>query len=54
MGKVEAEIKKLTDLGVITPVDEPTEWCSPMVVVPKDNGNVRICVDLTRLNVAVL
>ena len=25
-----------------------------MVVVPKNNGNVRICVDQTRLNEAVL
>ena len=29
---------------------QPSEWCSDMVVVPKSNGNVRICVDLTKLN----
>ena len=40
-------------LDVIEPVDEPTEWCSPIVVVPKADGRVRICVDLTRLNQAV-
>ena len=39
--------------GRIEPVDEPTEWCSPIVVVPKADGRVRICVDLTRLNQAV-
>ena len=35
------------------PVEVHTEWCAPMVVVPKANGEVRICVDLTRLNKAV-
>ena len=32
---------------------EPTELCEPMVVVPKSNGKIHICVDLTRLNNAV-
>ena len=35
-------------LGVISHVDEPTDWCSGMVMVPKD-----ICVDLTKLNQSV-
>ena len=39
--------------GVISPVTEPTGWCSGIVVVPKPNGSVRICVDLTHLNKAV-
>ena len=38
------------DLGVISEIDKPTDWCSGMVVVPKQNEKVRICVDLTRLN----
>ena len=29
---------------------EPTTWCAGMVVVPKVNQRVRICVDLTHLN----
>ena len=32
----------------------PTEWCAGMVVVPKKNGSVRICVDLKLLNSSVL
>ena len=40
-------------LGVIVRVNEPTDWCAGMVVVPKPNGQVRICVDLTRLNDSV-
>lgn len=40
-------------LGVISKIDAPTEWCAGMVVVPKPNGKVRICVDLTKLNASV-
>ena len=40
-------------LGVISKINKPTEWCTGMVVVPKNNGKVRICVDLTRLNDSV-
>ena len=43
----------MVNLGVIEPVDEPTDWCAPIVVVLKPNGNVKICVDLTKLNAAV-
>ena len=37
-------------MEIISKVDEPTEWCAGMVVVPKANGKVHICVDLTKLN----
>ena len=40
--------------GVISCVDEPTEWCTGIVIAPKKNGNIRICVDLRPLNVCVL
>ena len=35
-------------------VDESTKWCAGMVVVPKANGKVCICVDLTNLNESIL
>ncbi|GFO00878.1 Pol polyprotein [Plakobranchus ocellatus] len=55
MDKVKAEINRMLDDDVISPVEEPTEWCSGIVVVPKaDRFSVRICVDLTSLNKAVL
>ena len=41
-------------MGVISKIDQPTEWCAPMVVIPKPNGDVRICVDLTKLNENIL
>ena len=53
MGAVKDELKWMEQLGVIARVHEPTEWCSAMVVVPKANGQVQICVDLTKLNQSV-
>ena len=51
--KVRDELRRMESLGVIKPINEPTEWCSGIVVVPKPNGRVRICVDLTKLNESV-
>ena len=51
--KVKAELERMQSLGVITPVEEATDWCAGMVVVPKTSGEVRICVDLTKLNESV-
>lgn len=41
-------------LGVIEPIEEPTEWCSGLVLSPKPNGIIRMCVDYIRLNKYVL
>ena len=51
--KVKVEIARMEKLGVIRKVEQPTEWCAGMVTVPKPNGKVRICVDLTKLNESV-
>ena len=48
--KTKDEIEKILQMGVISRVDEPIPWCSPMVVTPKPNGDARIYVDLTKLN----
>ena len=52
--KVQTELERMESLEVISPVEEPTPWCAAMVVVPKDSGAVRICVDLKPLNERVL
>lgn len=44
----------MKEVGVITPVTQPTAWCAPMVVVLKPSGALRICVDYTELNKSVL
>ena len=51
--KVKQELDRMETQGVISKITQPTEWCAGMVVAPKLNGNVRICVDLTRLNNSV-
>ena len=43
--KVKAELQRMKQLGVM--VKEPTECCSGILVVPKPNEKIRICVDLT-------
>ena len=40
-------------MGVISPIQEPTDWCAGKVPVRKKNGLVRICVDLTQLNESI-
>ena len=42
--KVKEEIDKLLRVGFIRPVKEAL-WQSPIVVVPKKNGKIRVCVD---------
>ncbi|KAL1442198.1 hypothetical protein MTO96_007876, partial [Rhipicephalus appendiculatus] len=37
--KTKLVLQRMQKLGVISPVDEPTEWCAPMVVVPKPSGD---------------
>ena len=43
--KIPGELKRMENLGVISRVDEPTQWCAGIVVVPKKDTSVRICVD---------
>ena len=50
LGKTKAEIDRMLTMNVISRVDEPTDWCAPIVVTPKAIGEARICVDLTKLN----
>ena len=47
------EPQKLKDDGIIEEIKEPTETCAPIVVFPKRNNKVIICVDLTKLNESV-
>ena len=51
--KLKKEIDRLTSLGIIQPVDIPTDWISAMVVVMKRNGRVRLCIDPKPLNTAL-
>ena len=50
------ELDLLQKLDIITPlgVDETAKWCNSIVLVPKANGNVRLCLDPVRLNQALI
>ena len=45
---METEIQDKLDLGVIEPSISP--YSSPIVLVPKKNGSVRLCIDFRKLN----
>ena len=54
MSKVKEELNRMEEQRVIKRVTEPTDWCAGIVVVPKADGRVRTCVDLTKLNESVM
>ena len=52
--RLQESLDDLVCQEVLAPVSEPTLWISSMVVMPKQNGNLRICLDPKDLNCAVL
>lgn len=50
--KIKDELDRMQQIGVIEPVQKPTEWVSSMVTVEKPN-KLRICIDPRHLNEAV-
>ena len=51
--KVEQELESLERHGIIEKVEGATPWVSPLVIIPKKNGDVRICVDMRMANQAI-
>ena len=49
--KIKEEIDKLKEAEFIYEI-EHTEWVSPIIVVPKKNGKLRVCVNLKKVNAA--
>lgn len=52
-GLVDKKLSELMEQGVIERVNGPAKWISPVVVVPKGNDDVRICIDMRRANEAI-
>ena len=55
MKKLEAELKLQLSMGLIERVTpgEKCDWLHPIVVAPKKDGAIRLCVDLRMLNKSV-
>ncbi|XP_065095625.1 uncharacterized protein K02A2.6-like [Ochlerotatus camptorhynchus] len=51
---VNLKLDELLQRDIIEPKTGPTSWVSPLVVVGKTNGEVRLCLGLRRVNEAVL
>lgn len=49
--KVKEEIQKQLNAGFIQPIKHP-DWLANIVVVPKKNGKIRVCIDFRDLNAA--
>uniref|UniRef100_A0A1X7TVH1 Reverse transcriptase domain-containing protein n=1 Tax=Amphimedon queenslandica TaxID=400682 RepID=A0A1X7TVH1_AMPQE len=45
---VRKELQSMEQMGVIRP--SCSEWASPMVIVPKKDGDIRVCVDYRKVN----
>lgn len=52
--KVEAKFQELVEADVIEKIEGPTPWVSPVCVVPKPSGDIRLSVDMRRANEAVV
>ncbi|PFX17850.1 Transposon Ty3-G Gag-Pol polyprotein [Stylophora pistillata] len=52
--KIEQKLKELVNCDIIEPVEGPTPWVSPVVVVPKPSGDIRLCVDMRKANEAIV
>ena len=52
--KVDSKLDELLKEDIIEEVPSgPTEWVSPLVVVLKPDGDIRVCVDMRRANEAI-
>ena len=49
----QCEIDKLLRVAFIRPMEKAT-WLNPIVVGPKKNGNIWVCVDYRKLNAATI
>ena len=52
--KLKAKLDEMVQRGIIAKVDQPTKWVSSVLVKEKPNGELRICLDPTDLNKAVM
>ena len=51
--KLSQKLKELEELDIIEKTIGPTHWVSPVIAVPKSDGDIRLCVDMRRAYLAV-
>ncbi|XP_062534142.1 uncharacterized protein K02A2.6-like [Armigeres subalbatus] len=54
MIKIEEKLNSLLASDIIEPVEGGCPWVSPLVTVVKDNGDLRLCIDMRRANAAIV
>lgn len=54
LDKLKNELQRLQELDIIEPIEQVTEWVSPIVVVQKGENEIRLCCDYTQLNKSVM
>lgn len=52
--KIDAKIDELLQLDIIEPETGPCSWISPVVPIIKNNGELRLCIDMGRANEAII
>ena len=52
--KIDQKLEELVNHDIIEPVEGPTPWVSPVVIVPKPSGDIRLCIDMRRVNQAIV
>lgn len=52
--KVSQKLDELESQDIIEKVNDQTPWVSPVIVVPKPNGDIRLCVDMREANKAII
>ena len=53
LDKLKLELERMQRLDIIEPINEPTEWVNPLIIVEKPNGKLRIFLDPKHLNQAI-
>ena len=51
--KVSDALAKLERNGIIKKVSDAMPWISPLVVIPKKDGDVRLCINMHMANRAI-
>ena len=52
--KVQDKTTELLELGIVEPVEGAAPWVNPVVIVRKNNGEIRLCIDMRQANQAMM